>query len=141
MEDQSVRDMITRIPAEGFANSGPPPVKGEPAAQALSKHFAPWVEPPSPAEVRQMAEAMVADALKRAPAPEARAPGHYQLLNGSDIYDVEIEVFGHQAWETHALQSVFEYVARAYKKDGVVPNVRKAMVILQRILDEQDARP
>jgi hypothetical protein len=84
-----------------------------------------------------MAEEMVAQKL----ATSHAAPEYYKLQDGNDLYAVEIDVFGHQAWEAHALQSVFEYVARAYKKDGVVPNVRKAMVILQRILDEQNARP
>lgn len=147
MEDQSIREMINRIPTPEFANNGPPPVKGEVAAQALSKHFAPWVEPPSPAEVRQMAAQLAAEKLTMVPPMEpaqSAVPPYYKAVYDTqdrDLYDLEILMHGLRSWWEHAQMAVVEYMYRAMFKNDFDGDLRKAIAILERARVEYAKAP
>ncbi len=64
------------------------------------------------------------------------APRHYDLESG-DIYDWEIEIFGQEAWEKHAIMEAIQYLARCYRKGSFEEDCRKVGVIMDRILAER----
>ena len=65
-----------------------------------------------------------------------RVPEYYGSGSEDDLYRVFIERYGLESWLRHVEMEVIQYVERARKKGQYTEDIRKAKVILERILEE-----
>lgn len=63
------------------------------------------------------------------------APPYYTMPDGTDLYDRWRQQYGAYATTEHLLMSAQEYLARCLHKGQYERDLRKASVILQRLLD------
>lgn len=68
---------------------------------------------------------------------ESAAPSPAATECRVDIHSLERQVFGPAAWESHVLQTAWECTVLACSQIEVVPNVRTAIALLQRVLVER----
>ncbi len=60
----------------------------------------------------------------------------YYYKEGTDLYDMEIKMFGLNAWLRHVEMEAIQYIARADLKGHYREDIEKAKIILERILTE-----
>jgi len=66
----------------------------------------------------------------------AQAPSHYKS-GQHDLYAAFIDAFGFDAWAQHAELECIQYLWRCRKKGSYAEDIRKVVVICQRILEER----
>ncbi len=64
----------------------------------------------------------------------------YYAMECGDIYDLEMRIFGHEAWERHAIMEAIQYLTRCYQKGFFEEDCRKVGVIMERVLSEREYR-
>ncbi len=78
---------------------------------------------------------------RRAVAPVESAPRDDHLADGSDLYDIELRLYGFPAWWAHAQMQVLESMERALHTDDFDRDLAKAIHILERARAEYAKRP
>lgn len=97
--------------------------------QALSKHFAPYVDKEQ--HLREE-NTQLKEALKKLD----ERPPYYLSASGGDVYGFLMEHFGVEAWRHHCLMEAVQYLLRCMQKGDMEGDLRKARVCIERILDE-----
>lgn len=119
-QDPSIDAMIEKI----YATISPEEAQAQRNGQAA----------PQPVALPQARE-------RRAVAPVESAPRDDHLADGSDLYDIELRLYGFPAWWAHAQMQVLESMERALHTDDFDRDLAKAIHILERARAEYAKRP
>jgi hypothetical protein len=119
-QDPSIDAMIDKI----YATISPEETQAQ-------RHGEAEPQPVAPLQARE----------RRTAAPVESVPRHYQLADGSDLYDIELRLYGFAAWWAHAQMQVLEYMERAQHADAFDRDLMKAIRILERARAEYAKRP